>query len=122
MPTTPGTVHVHCAAPGLPREPAPPVFADGRVTLGIVTRISISLSAAMIARVEVEDLPLEVKNRLCPTPLRPDGLAGYFAMLLSGLGAEFAWREHPGLRSWLEGARLNITRRGPDRGVDPELR
>ena len=76
VPTGPGVVHVHCAAPGLPRAPAPPVFADGLVTLGLVTRISISFSAAMIARVEVEDLPLEIKNRLCPTPLRPDGLDG----------------------------------------------
>lgn len=122
VPTGPGVVHVHCAAPGLPREPAFPVLADGRVTLGIVTRVNISISAAMIARVQVEDLPLDVKKRLCPTPLHPDGLAGYFAMALSGLGAEFAWREHPGLQSWLEGARLNITRRDPDRGVDPELR
>jgi hypothetical protein len=122
VPTGPGVVHVHCAAPGLPHEPASPVFADGRVTLGIVTRVSISLSAAMIARVQAEDLPLDVKNRLCPTPLHLDGLAGYFAMVLSGLGAEFAWREHPGLRSWLEGARLNTLRRDRQRGVGDEVR
>ena len=121
VPTGPGVVHVHCAAPGLPSGPGSPVFADGQVTLGIVTRVSISLSAAMIARVQVEDLPLEVKNHLCPTPLHLDGLAGYFSLLLSGLGAELAWRGHPGLRSWLEGARLNVTRREPGRETDPEL-
>lgn len=122
IPTGPGVVHVHCAAPGVPRDPAPPVFTDRQVTLGIITRVNISLSAAMIARVQAADLPLDVKNRLCPTPLRADGLADYFALVLRGLMAEFAWREYPDLRSWLEGARLNVTRRDPGRVADPALR
>ncbi len=63
---------------------------------------------------------LDVENRLCPTPLRPDGVAGYLAVLHSGLGAEFAWREHPGFardRRVRDSTRLDTTRHDATRPV-----
>lgn len=122
VPTDAGVVHIHCAAHGLPRVQAPPVFDGDRVTIGIVTRVNISLSAAMIARVQVADLPLEVKNSLCPRPRHPNELGDYFAMVLGGLAAEFAWRQHADLRSWLATARLNLTRREPGQQASAEAR
>ena len=119
----PGTVYVHCAAPGLSLNPATPVFAPGRITVQYLSRASMSLSSAAIARVEALDLPLEEKNRLCPPIPAPRTPLTYVQMLLTGLATENTWRTQPGLGEWLETTRANVTRvvpgqdHGPDRNA-----
>ena len=116
----PGTVYVHCAAPGLPQNPLIPVFAPGRITVQYLTRASMSLSGAAIARAEALDVPIEEKNRLCPpSPVAATPLT-YLEMLLTGLSTENLWRRHPVLGQWLESTRLNVTRAVPGRDIGPE--
>lgn len=123
IPTSPATVHVHCAALGLPSERPGPVFADDVITLQLITRYNASLSVAMIGRVACTDLPLEEKNRLCASlPVLPGTPEDFFRLFLSGLLTEAAWQDHPDLRAWLRTTRLNPTRRMPGSADDEELR
>jgi hypothetical protein len=122
IPTSTDHLHVHCAAYGVKPRPPRPAFEGDTITLVVVTRGSVSLSSAMIARVEATELPLEEKNRLCPPSVSVDGPLEFLQMFLGGLVAEFAWRDHPELRRWLETSRLNMTRRVEGQVETPELR
>ncbi|WP_168929548.1 hypothetical protein, partial [Nocardioides sp. GY 10113] len=119
VPTTPDTVHVHCAAPGLPERPPVPVFADGRITVQYLTRASMPLSSAAIARTEALDLDDEERNRLCPTNFMDQTPLGYLQMLLRGLATEVTWRGHPDLKDWFTTTRVNATRSRPGEDRDP---
>ena len=120
--TSSANVHVHCAAPGLPVGPARPVFGEDIVTIATVTRASIALSSAAIARIESLDISTAEKNRLSP-PMPSIGHPGrYLQAILAGLGAELAWREYPSLRDWAENTRLNLTKRYPGQEDDPDSR
>lgn len=116
----PGTVYVHCAAPGLSLNLPIPVFTPDRITVQYLARSSMSLSGAAIARVEALDLPLEEKNRLCPPIPTPQTPLAYIEMLLTGLATENTWRSHPELGQWLERTRVNVTRSVPGREPGPE--
>ncbi len=120
LPVAPGTVYVHCAAPGLSLNPATPVFTPGRITVQYLSRSSMSLSSAAIARVEALDLPLEEKNRLCPPIPAPQTTLSYVQMLLTGLATENTWRSHPDLGRWLESTRVNVTRSVPGQDIGPD--
>lgn len=123
IPTGPGYLHVHCTAYGVKgRGPAVPVFAEDSITLEVITRGSVTLSSAMIARVEATELSLEEKNRLCPPSVAVDGPLEFLQMFLGGLVAEFMWRDHLDLRHWLETSRLNMTRRIEGEVETPEMR
>ena len=121
LPVAPGTVYVHCAAPGLSLNPATPVFTPGRITVQYLSRSSMSLSSAATARVEALDLPLEEKNRLCQPIPAPQTTLDYVEMLLTGLATENTWRRHPELGRWLESTRVNVTRSAPGQEPGPEL-
>lgn len=108
--TSPGHVHVHCAASGLTYNPAVPIFAHDRITVQFLTRSNIPLSSAAIARVEGLDISVEEKNALCqPIPLYETPLGSLHA-LLGGIRNEAGWRKHPALGPWLGEHRLNVTR------------
>ncbi|MEQ6900336.1 NAD(P)-binding protein [Nocardioides sp. YIM 152588] len=119
VPTTPGQVHVHCAAPGLPERPPVPIFADGRITVQYLTRASMPLSSGAIARTEALDLTDEERNALCPANFMDQTPLGYLQMLLRGLATEGTWRGHPGLKDWFATTRVNATRSRPDEDRDP---
>ncbi len=63
--TTPGHVHVHCAAPGLSDNPPRAIFADDTITLQLVTRVGVTLSGALLGLVETTERTTDEKNRLC---------------------------------------------------------
>ncbi|QZY27876.1 NAD(P)-binding protein [Nocardioides coralli] len=118
-----GAVYVHCAAPGLPRNPAVPVFGPGTITIQYLTRASMSLSSAAIARTECLDLSLEEKNRLCPAMPLPGTPREYLQMLLGGQATEHRWRSQPELASWFGSTRVNVTRsRNGSSPTSPALR
>lgn len=118
--TSPENLHVHCAAPGLPVGPARPVFAGDTITIATVTRTSIAMSSAAIARIESLDISTAAKNRLSP-PMPPIGHpVRYLQTMLSGLAAELAWREYPSLRDWADNTRLSLTKRYPGQEDDAD--
>lgn len=120
--TGPKHVHVHCAAPGLPSRPTHVVFTEDTITIATITRASIAMSSAAIARIERLDIPTAEKNKLSP-PMPPvTHPVRYLQAILSGLVTEQAWREHPSLRDWADSTRLNLTKRIPGQEDDPGIK
>jgi hypothetical protein len=122
VPTTPGHVHVHCAAPGLPLDPPRPIFTDDTITLQSITRMSPTLSAALTGYVETTGRPTAEKNRLIPpNPYSDTGFDFLRAMLVS-LRTELGWRDAPDVQGWLDQTRLNVMRELPQTDEPERLR
>jgi hypothetical protein len=124
IPTSPGHVHIHCASAGLRDSPPKPVFADGNILLQTITRVSLSLSAGLIAFVEASGRSTTEKNRLCqpnPWPLTP---FDWMRHLLTGMKNELEWQDAPDVVAWVEASRLNILKdldHHPDKAAVTEL-
>jgi hypothetical protein len=122
IPTTPGHLHVHCAAPGLPLHPPRPIFTDDAITLQSVIRMHPTLSAALAGFVETTDRSTAEKNRLLPpNPYSDTGFDFLRAMLVS-LNTEMSWRDAPDLQAWLDQSRLNVMRELPATAEPERLR
>ncbi|HSV39816.1 MAG TPA: hypothetical protein VLI04_13750, partial [Nocardioidaceae bacterium] len=119
--TSPDHVHVHCAAHGLPTRPIAAVFTDDTINIAAITRASISMSSAAIARIEALDLPLDEKNRLSPPMPVMSHTVHYLQTIMLGMAAERAWRDHPALHEWADSTRLSFTKRYPGQVDDPGL-
>ena len=117
VPTSPDHLHIHCASAGLSDNPPKPIFADDQIVLQPVTRVSLSLSTALIAFVEATGRTTADKNRLCvpnPWPHTPFDWARH---LLTGMRTEMEWQSVPDLVAWLEASRLNLVK-GLDQDPD----
>jgi hypothetical protein len=108
VPTTPGSLHVHCAAPGLGARPTVPVFGDGTVVPQLVTRLSVTLSGALQGYLESTDRSTEEKNRLCRPTGMPSTPFDYLRAILAGIETEMTWFDAPDLQAFLDGSRLNL--------------
>ena len=108
VPTSPDHVHVHCATSGLSDRPPVPVFDDETITLQVLSRISLSLSAAAIGLVEASARTTAEKNRLCPPNPWPQTPFDFLRAILLGIKTEMEWQD-PDLRAWLGATRLNLT-------------
>jgi putative NAD(P)-binding protein len=124
VPTSPDHLHIHCASAGLSDNQPKPIFGDDEIVLQTVTRISLSLSAALIAFVEATGRSTADKNRLCPPNAWPHTPFDWARHLLTGMRTELEWQSIPELIDWLEASRLNLVRgldRDPDRATVAEL-
>lgn len=110
VPTSPEHLHVHCAAPGLTVAPPTPVFAPGAITLQPLTRISLSLAAALIGFVEATDRTDEDKNRLLVPVPYPDTAFDYLRAITLGFRNEATWAAEPDIQAWMDDSRLNVTK------------
>ena len=110
IPTSSGHLHIHCAAPGLPRVPPRPVFAEDTITLQCVTRMSPTLSAAVTGYVETTDRSIGEKNRLIPPNPYSDTPFDFLRAVVMGLHAEVRWAAEPDVQAWLDGSRLNVVK------------
>lgn len=110
IPTTTGHLHVHCAAPGLPRVPPRPIFTDDTITLQCITRQHPTLSAALTGFVERTDRSPAEKNRLLPPNPYSDTPFDFLRAVLMGLRAETQWGEAPDVQAWLDESRLNVVK------------
>lgn len=107
VPTSPDTLHVHCAAIGLARPPLRPIFEADRVTLQPLFWSFACYPAALLGVVEATIDDTAEKNRVCP-PIRywdapRDFLSSYLAMLAH----DRARTAHPAVVAWAQGTRLN---------------
>jgi len=108
IPTTPGHLHVHCAAAGLSDNPPVPIFADDTITLQLVTRVGLTLSGALQGVLEGSGRTTSEKNALCRPTVMPHTPFDYLRAVLAGIVTEMEWRDAPDLRDWLDHSRLNL--------------
>jgi hypothetical protein len=107
VPTSEGTVHVHCAARGLPRPPLRPIFEPGRVTVQPFLWGFACYQFAMLGVVEATVESDAEKNRLCPPIAYWDADTDYLSAFLATLANEQARAAHPALANWAKSTRLN---------------
>jgi len=107
VPTSAGTVHVHCAASGLARPPLRPIFEPGRVTIQPFRWGFVCFQFAMLGVMEATVSSDEEKNRLCPPLNYWDVNADYLAAFLATMSTDQARTEHPALAEWARATRLN---------------
>lgn len=107
VPTSEGTVHVHCASRGLPRPALRPIFEPGRVTVQPFLWGFACYQFAMLGVVEATLESDEEKNRLCPPIAYWDANMDYLSAFLAGLANERARATYPALASWARDTRLN---------------
>jgi len=107
VPTSAGTVHVHCAASGLARPPLRPIFEPGRVTIQPFFWGFACYQFAMLGVMEATIESDREKNRLCPPIAYWDVNEDYLTAFLAMLTGERARAQHPALASWTKTTRLN---------------
>ncbi len=107
VPTSEGTVHVHCAARGLRRPALRPIFEPGRVTIQPFLWGFACYQFAMLGVVEATVASDAEKNRLCPPLAYWDANVDYLSAFLATLANEQARAAHPALANWAKDTRLN---------------
>ena len=107
VPTGPRTLHVDCAADGLERRPAVPVFAGDKITLQAVRTCQQVFSAAFIAHVEANYPDEAVKNELTTPVPHPDSEVDFLRTSLANSLNAARWAQDPELQAWLQAARLD---------------
>ncbi len=121
METSPGTLHVHCAAAALPRRPLRPIFEPGRITVQM-TRWGFSpMQAALIGVVEALADDDEARNRLCPAFSNFDTNAHFVQAYLTSMLGDRARAGHPGVDAWMKSTRLNPGSQIRDHLGDPKV-
>ena len=108
IPTTSADLHVHCAASGLSDNPPRAIFSAETITLQLVTRVSVTLSAALQGVLEASDRTTDEKNRLCPPTVLPHTPFDYLRVVLAGISTEMRWQQAPDLQDWIDRSRLNL--------------
>jgi NAD(P)-binding Rossmann-like domain len=121
IPASPRHLHVHCAADGLRRPPALPIFGPDRITLQPVRTGLVPFNAALVAFVEAHRKDDAEKNRLCPPNPYPDSPLDWARGTLVQMRAERGWGKEPDIQEWLERSRLNPMRGLLGRLGDPEV-
>jgi len=124
VPTSPDHVHIHCASAGLSDNAPKPIFADDNITLQPITRVSLSLSAALSGFVEASGRTTAEKNRLCrPNPWPQTGF-DWTRHLLTGMRTEMEWQGAADVLAWVEASRLNLVKdldQAPDKAAVADL-
>jgi hypothetical protein len=107
VPTDVRTLHIHCAARGLPQRPLRPIFEPGRIT---VQPFMWGFACFQFAMLGVAEALLEgddEKNRLFPPISYWDSSGDYVTAFLAGMTHSRRRAAHAGLAHWAKGTRLN---------------
>jgi hypothetical protein len=107
IPTSPDHLHVHCATRGLSDRPPVPIFTDDTVTLQVLSRISLCMSAAVTGFVEASGRSTAEKNLLCRPNPWPQTPFDFLRAILLGIKTELAWQD-PDIQGWVNASRLNL--------------
>ncbi len=123
VPTSPATLHVHCAADGLARRPVAPVFDGKAITLQSLRTCQQVFSGAFTAHIEaVYGDDDAAKNRLCVPVPHPDTDADFLRTTLGNFLNQLQWMQDEKLMDWLRCSRLDgfISPERDDEGPMPE--
>jgi hypothetical protein len=107
VPTSPRTLHIHCAARGLPRRPLRPIFEPGRLTVQPILFTFSCFQFAMLGVVEATVTNDAERNRLCPPIMHWDTCEEYLSAFLANLDNQVARATHPVVANWARATRLN---------------
>jgi hypothetical protein len=107
VPTDARTIHIHCAARGLPRPPLRPIFEPGRVTVQPFFLGFATYQFAMLGVIEAMFESDAEKNGLCPPINYWDENEDYLTAYLALLTSTNAIGTHPKLARWNQSTRLN---------------
>jgi hypothetical protein len=107
VPTSEGTVHVHCASRGLRRRPIRPIYEPERVTVQLFQWGYACYQLATLGVVEATVESDEEKNRLCPPITYWDADTDYLSAFLAILANQRTRESAPALASWAMASRLN---------------
>lgn len=107
LPTSPRTLHVHCAALGLARPPLRPIFEADRVTLQPLFWSFACYPAALLGVIEASIADTDEKNRLCPPIPYWDTPRDYLSSYLAVMAHDRARSNHPAVVAWAKATRLN---------------
>jgi hypothetical protein len=108
--TTPGTLHVHCAAAGVRIAQPRPVFGPGVITPQMIRFGHVCFSAALVGHLEAGCSADTDKNILAAPIQMTDTAGDWMRVTAQGLRAEYLWTHDPDVAMWLGQTRLNITR------------
>jgi hypothetical protein len=114
VPTDTRTVHIHCAAAGLPRFVRRPIFEPGRVTIQPFRWGFACHQFAMLGVVEATVEGDEQKNALCPPIAYWDANEDYLTAFLATMTSTTTMAAHSTLAGWHRTSRLN-----PNSGIAP---
>ena len=120
VPTSTATLHVHCAADGLTRRPALPVFDGDAMTLQALRTCQQVFSAAFTAHVEATRDDEAEKNRICTPVPHPDTHVDFLRTTLANTTNQAQWMMDEELAGWLRNSRLDAFTPPPGEDV-PEL-
>lgn len=101
-------LHVHCAADGLARRPAVPVFNGSSITLQALRTCQQVFSAAFIAHVEATIPDEEEGNQLCSPVPHPDSDIDFLRTSLGNALNQAQWMTNEELTNWLRASRLDV--------------
>jgi hypothetical protein len=108
IPTRTDRLHVHCATAGLSDNPPQAIFGDDTITLQLVTRMSLTLSGALLGLLEASERGPDEKNQLCPPTAWPQTPFDYLRAILAGISTEMGWLDAPDLQAFVDQSRLNL--------------
>ncbi len=121
VPTSEGTLHVHCASRALACPPLRPIFEPARITVQPFQWGFACFQFAMLGVIEATVANDEEKNRMCP-PLRFwDESEDFLGAMLATLAGERARRASPELAGWLKTTRLNPMSGAGSYADDPRM-
>ena len=121
VPTTPGTLHVHCAARGLVKRPRRQIFNGRRITVQPTMWGGACYQYAFVGVVEATLDNDHEKNELCRPIDMWDNEADFVAAFLAAMTVERGAANYPELARWTKTTRLNLTNGLADCIDDPTV-
>lgn len=121
VPTTPKTLHVHCAARGLARRPLRPIFDGDRITVQPIMFGAGCYIFAFIGVVEAMLANDDDKNQLCRPIVAWENDLEYLAAVLAAVTVERNARAYPDFLRWTRTTRLSPTSGLEARLDDPTI-
>lgn len=101
------TLHIHCAARGLPRPALRPIFESGRITVQPFMWGFASYQFALLGAAEALLHNDADKNKLFPPIAYWDSNEDYLSTFLANMAHDRARAAYPALANWAKTSRLN---------------
>ncbi|WP_370399152.1 NAD(P)-binding protein [Sulfitobacter sp. JB4-11] len=106
-PADPDTLYVDCTARALGHTKTWPIFTEDRIALQMIRLYQPTFSASLIAKIEATFDTDKQKNALAtPVPMT-DTVQTWVVSQLAGTLNQVAWSQHPEIRAWIAGCRLD---------------